>query len=374
MTAHRLLFYLGFFFILAAFFLFSCTGQEERVDEVATGPTLQAMEDEGVDFLWDQVKETKPLLGYLLSNPKRLERLENEFGLSSSALSGISKLVEEENRLVRELYIESHEMIRNPDLSLEEKTEAVIVMGFNTRTRKLALQTLDSATHILGRENAERFGEWLKSEWLADRQEHFINAIKNAKAGQKTFNKFTTQYFGNSYNIEASVPDYYPKFANLGWEHNPGYPNSDYKIKIARQGRSAVVKVWDVGPWNIEDGYWNTANHPQRPRRMWIDLPMGTSEAEAAYYNNYNGGLDQYGRTVIVPCSIDLTPDAAALIGLAYLQNDWIDVTWLWEPNVPCSVTSSLGVSKYGYCESLANLAILLFPLALILFLKRRKY
>ncbi len=36
-------------------------------------------------------------------------------------------------------------------------------------------------------------------------------------------------------------------------------------------------------------------------------------------------------RTVTVPCAIDLAFDVATDIGLAYLENDWITVTYLWE-------------------------------------------
>jgi len=64
---------------------------------------------------------------------------------------------------------------------------------------------------------------------------------------------------------------------------------------------------------------------------MFTDLPQGTPEAHAAYYDNYNSGQDQYGRTVSNPAGADQCLTLAGAMGLAYLENAWIDVTYLWE-------------------------------------------
>ncbi len=129
---------------------------------------------------------------------------------------------------------------------------------------------------------------------------------------------------------EVALPDAYVKFANLDWEHHAGYEGSNYEVQLQRESHDITVWVGDAGPWNIDDNYWNDLTGP-RPRRMFTDLPQGKPEAEAAYYDGYNGGLDQYGRTVTVPCAIDLAFDVATDLGLAYLENDWITVTYLWE-------------------------------------------
>ena len=103
--------------------------------------------------------------------------------------------------------------------------------------------------------------------------------------------------------------------------------------------RSIIAPVWDVGPWNIKDNYWddetsrdiyadlraywwtNNAIHNRRPRTplppAWTDdgfpvdathpaLPaigVGTPEAQKAYdtsasysVDSYNYGCDRYGR------------------------------------------------------------------------------
>jgi len=156
-----------------------------------------------------------------------------------------------------------------------------------------------------------------------------------------TYNVFATQYHGET-DYEVAIPDKYIKFANREWEHHSGYPGSNYRLNLRRGGYSVSgVLVWDVGPWNIDDNYWNQPFHTERPRRLFTDLPTGMPESQAAYFDGYHGGTDQYGRTVVNPSAVDLTPSVAAELGLAYLQNDWIDVTFSWEPDYwQCSVGS----------------------------------
>jgi hypothetical protein len=101
----------------------------------------------------------------------------------------------------------------------------------------------------------------------------------------------------------------------------------DYLVKVCypRTGRCATAPVWDVGPWNTRDDYWN----PSSVRQMWADLPRGTPQAQAARLTGYNGGRDQFGRTVPNPAGIDLA-DGTFWDGLGMRDNDWVRVTYLW--------------------------------------------
>ena len=81
-----------------------------------------------------------------------------------------------------------------------------------------------------------------------------------------------------------------------------GNGSGTYSVKVCTASRCAFEPVWDVGPWNTKDDYWN----PSATREMWKDLPQGRPEAQAAYQNGYNGGKDQFGRTVANPAGIDL--------------------------------------------------------------------
>lgn len=96
-----------------------------------------------------------------------------------------------------------------------------------------------------------------------------------------------------------------------------------YQVQITYRGRSTVAPVWDVGPWNIKDDYWNAG------REMFADLPRWLSQAEAAFFNGYNGGRDGFGRFITIPTSIDLA-DGTFWDDLGMGVNDWVEVTFLW--------------------------------------------
>ena len=97
------------------------------------------------------------------------------------------------------------------------------------------------------------------------------------------------------------------------------------EVRIAYRGRTVVVPIWDIGPWNIHDDYWN----PPEVRETFKDLPRGKPEAEAAFLEGYNGGLDERGRLVRNPAGIDLA-DGTFWIDLAMLDNDRVEVEYLW--------------------------------------------
>jgi hypothetical protein len=63
---------------------------------------------------------------------------------------------------------------------------------------------------------------------------------------------------------------------------------------------------------------------------MWDNLPRCKPQAEAAYFKNHNGGEDQFGREVLNPAGVDLTPRVARRLGLDRYQNAWVYVRYTW--------------------------------------------
>jgi hypothetical protein len=105
-----------------------------------------------------------------------------------------------------------------------------------------------------------------------------------------------------------------------------GRDDGDYSVQVcAANGRCAWAPVWDVGPWNTRDDYWN----PHPPREMWGDLPQGRPQSQAAYQDRYNNGRDQFDRDVRNPSGIDLA-DGTFWDGLGLTDNAWVTVTYLW--------------------------------------------
>ncbi|EST37341.1 hypothetical protein N566_13560 [Streptomycetaceae bacterium MP113-05] len=100
--------------------------------------------------------------------------------------------------------------------------------------------------------------------------------------------------------------------------------SGEYSVRVCGPARCETAPVWDVGPWNTHDDYWN----PSSQREMWQDLPQGRPEAQAAYQDDYNGGADEFGRQVANPAGIDLADGTFYNVGLN--NNGWVTVTYLW--------------------------------------------
>lgn len=184
-----------------------------------------------------------------------------------------------------------------------------------------------------------------------------IAAEVGGRPGFVTYRVFATQYQPNVAGaVEAALPDRCVKFASLrntsalsSANCGPGYPlGLDYRVSVTREtGQSSTFPVNEVGPWNLDDNYWDPLTGP-RPRRLFANLPTGKPEAEAAFYDDYNtvtnckdlaqnpttktDGADQFGRCVLNPAGIDLSVAAAAQLGLQPLENAWLTVSFLWEP------------------------------------------
>ena len=172
-----------------------------------------------------------------------------------------------------------------------------------------------------------------------------------------TFRVYATQYAPNtSGSVEVAVPDKCVKFAALGdaatvskFGCGSGYPlGLDYRVLITRDnGQSAFFPVKEVGPWNIDDNYWDPPDSSfPRPRRMFTDLARGLPESQAAFYNGYHtvsnckdlnnqpttrtAGADQFDRCVLNPSAVDLSIPAAAQLGIS--GSEWLTASFVWEP------------------------------------------
>jgi len=98
-----------------------------------------------------------------------------------------------------------------------------------------------------------------------------------------------------------------------------------YSVRVCSvvNHRCATAPVWDVGPWNTKDDYWDAH------RASFTSVPRGVPEAEQAFLHHYNGGKDQFGRTVTNPAGIDLA-DGTIRSGLKLDGGGWATVTYLW--------------------------------------------
>ena len=98
---------------------------------------------------------------------------------------------------------------------------------------------------------------------------------------------------------------------------------NEFQVLVEYRGRSLILPVWDVGPWNVDDDYWN----PPEVRK-WKGLPQGVPAAQAAFFDGYNDGKDGWGGEVRSPAGMDIADGAFAALGMT--QSDWVTVTFLW--------------------------------------------
>lgn len=92
----------------------------------------------------------------------------------------------------------------------------------------------------------------------------------------------------------------------------PSYKAKNKCVKVINpnNGKSVIEKVKDTGPWNTKDNYWDFN------RETFTTLPRGIPEAQAAFYWNYNNGLDGFGRKVKNPAGIDLADGTWKALGM----------------------------------------------------------
>ena len=108
----------------------------------------------------------------------------------------------------------------------------------------------------------------------------------------------------------------------------------EYQVKLEHLGYRETVPVWDIGPWNIHDNYWDV----EKDRLIYQylsdggqtgGLGRGLPEAQAAYQDDFNNGYDEYRRKVANPAGIDLA-DGTYWDALRMEDNAWINVSYLW--------------------------------------------
>ncbi|MFL5803982.1 MAG: hypothetical protein ACJ8CR_19835, partial [Roseiflexaceae bacterium] len=115
------------------------------------------------------------------------------------------------------------------------------------------------------------------------------------------------------------------------WRSLSSKGGNEYMVRITYNGRSSVAPVYDVGPWNVHDNYWD------EQRERFGDLPRGYPEDHAAYFDKYNGGRAEKGK-VSFPTAIDIGDgvwwDDLGIKG----DRGVVEVTFLWlgtDPQAP---------------------------------------
>jgi hypothetical protein len=269
----------------------------------------------------------KPVLGYFVFTASLAERLPQAAGLSGTQFAAVEQIAQNEVEALQALEQESLPIIQDPDLSLREKRQRITEMKYNQRVQEVVRSSMEALKSTLGTPAYARLSHWVESQWRIERELHGSAARLSSP---RTYRVYATRYDSRgAYTV--ALPDKCLKFAN-GGSHicdGDGYvAGAGYTVYMSYESGTAAV-VGESGPWNVDDNFWATTADPT-PRRMFTDLGLGMPEAQAAYFNGYNGGVDQFGREVTAPFGIDLARQVSIDIGLEPGKNDWIDVSFMW--------------------------------------------
>lgn len=263
----------------------------------------------------------KPVLPYLLSDPKNVGEMQKKFGLSDAKNEKILAVIRQENESLAKAYSKSERLIQENRKLPQAKIQSKIAdSGYNSQVRQAVAHARKQVLGTLPASKRPEFKTWVDNKWnRAARQNpgktpnSSTYQVESASAKGVTFYIYATQYNGYT-RFEVALP------------HVKLKRDGGFRVRLGRNGHHTWAPVKEVGPWNTRDNYWQS----RRYRSMWRNLPQGISEARAAYFHNYHHGKDQFGRNVLNPASIDLTPAVARRLGLKKYQNAKIHVFFPW--------------------------------------------
>jgi len=262
----------------------------------------------------------KPAISLILSEEHNVEEFQEKFGLSDKEVEEALAAVLRENEALARAYVESERIVEaNEELSAGKVEKKIAASDYDEEVRAAVAETKASIEALLPEEWRPELKAWVDAKFVQESQEFSeeSSAIYQAAARSVRCKVFATQYHGYT-RFEVALPHKILK---------ESYLNGDsFRVRIRRGDHTVRAPVREVGPWNIRDNYWQS----RRYRDMWDDLPRCKPEAQAAYFNNYNRGKDQFGREVLNPAGVDLTPRVARRLGLDKYQNAWVYVRYPW--------------------------------------------
>jgi hypothetical protein len=261
----------------------------------------------------------KPVISFLLSEKENVQDFRQTFGLDEQRTGKVLSIVRAENERLAEEYAESEKLVAaSRSLPDDKISEKIAASDYDETVASAVEETKDGIAAILPEEERDGLAAWVDGRWreaVAEASEDDSGRVVEAKGGRVLVcdRIFATQYNGYT-RFEAALPHKALKFGDRP------------EVPIKRGKRTIRPRIKEVGPWNIHDNYWRSG----KKRDMWRNLPRCKPEAQAAYFREYNRGKDEFGREVLNPAGVDLTPAAARRLGLDRYQNAWVDVRFPW--------------------------------------------
>jgi hypothetical protein len=263
----------------------------------------------------------KPAVAVILSEQENIDEFEEHFGLSDGQVDKVLAATRRENRALAQEFGESERVLAaNKALPKKEVAKKIAASDYDEKVAAAVARTKRKIEAILSEDQSAGLEGWVDEQW--DQEVQAATAEDSTETYTASYysrgircNVFATQYTGHTWH-EVALPHRRLKFG--------GQP----RVSVRRV--SGGPKVWarakEVGPWNTYDNYWARRKH----RTMWKSVPRCKPQAQVAYYQNFNGGKDEFGREVLNPGGIDVTRSVARNMGLKRYQNAWVYVRFPW--------------------------------------------
>ena len=268
----------------------------------------------------------KPTIAVILSEKRNIDEFEEHFDLSERKVDEVLAATRRENGVLAQEFGESERMVAaNRDLPTEEIRKKIAASDYDERVAAAVARTKGKIEGIVDEDQSASLEGWVDEQW---RQE--VRAVSTEDSAAESTGTFTasayygrglrcfvfaTQYYGNT-RREVALPHRKLKFGRQPRIH----------IRRGSGGPTETPRVKETGPWNTYDNYWARWKN----RTMFKRAGRCNPEAQEAYYHNFNGGKDEFGRKVLNPAGIDVTPAVARGMNLKRYQNAWVYVRFPW--------------------------------------------
>ena len=241
----------------------------------------------------------KPVLAFLLADDRNREEFKKQFGLSDEKMQEILAVVREENGALSREYEETNQIVEaNEGASEKEIRNKIAASDFDEKVKRAVAGTKSDVKKLLPKREAGDLRSWVDDQFQAETVTYTAASEDTYQASSVGYScKVWATYYSDKSDYWVALPHWKVRFSG----------GRKVRVTDIQTGTSARAPVKDTGPWNTRDNYWRIKKY----RSMWNDLPRCVPEAAAAYYDNYNRGKDQFGREVLNPAAIDITPAVA---------------------------------------------------------------
>jgi len=264
----------------------------------------------------------KPVIAVILSEQQNIDQFKEHFDLSDGQVDEVLAATRRENRALAQEFGESERVLAaNKGLPKDEIAKKIAASDYGERVTAAVARTKRKIEAILPEDKSAGLEGWVDRQWDQE--------VRAASTEDSTATYTASAYHRNGIRCNVFATQYYGDFRReVALPHNRLMFGRQPRVHIRRVsgGPSVQPKVKDTGPWNAHNNYWMR----KKRRVMFKRVPRCKSEAQVAYYQNFNGGKDEFGRKVLNPAGVDVTPAVARDMGLKKYQNAWVYVRFPW--------------------------------------------